>query len=52
VIEIPEQPRKEIEIIFVKRMDELLLYALTEMPVLGSLIPNAPTAPPAPPPAA
>jgi len=46
IIEIPEQPKKEIEIIFVKRMDELLLHALTEMPLLGSLMPNAPVAPP------
>jgi ATP-dependent Lon protease len=53
IIEIPEQPRKEIEIIFVKRMDELLVNALTEMPILGTLAPSAPTAPPpAAPPAA
>jgi ATP-dependent Lon protease len=53
LLEIPEQPKKEIEIIFVKRMDELLLHALTEMPLLGSMMPNAP-APPSPvaPPAA
>src|SRR4029078_12273995 len=35
VIEIPEQPRNEIEIQFVKRMDELLPLVLTEMPKLG-----------------
>jgi ATP-dependent Lon protease len=35
VIDIPEQPRKEIEIMFVKRMDELLPHVLTEMPKLG-----------------
>jgi len=34
IIDIPEQPRKEIEIIFVKRMDELLPFVLTEMPKL------------------
>ena len=54
VIEIPEQPRKEIEIIYVKRMDELLEHALTEMPKLGAL-PTAgapPLTPPAAPPAA
>jgi ATP-dependent Lon protease len=38
VIEIPEQPKKEIEILYVKRMDELLALVLTEMPKLGSLI--------------
>ncbi|HEY4183922.1 MAG TPA: S16 family serine protease, partial [Polyangia bacterium] len=51
VIEIPEQPRKEIEIIYVKRMDELLSFALTEMPKLGlgAAAPPAPVAPAAPP---
>jgi ATP-dependent Lon protease len=53
VIDIPEQPRKEIEIIFVKRMDEILSLALTEMPRLtGSMStlsppPSPPIAPPA-----
>jgi ATP-dependent Lon protease len=52
IIDIPEQPRKEIEIIFVKRMDELLPLVLTEMPelkgtMLGSVTP-APVAPPPP----
>ena len=37
VIDIPEQPRNEIEILFVKRMDELLPLVLTEMPKLGIL---------------
>ncbi len=44
VIEIPEQPRKEIEILFVKRMDELLPLVLTEMPKLGVM--SAPVLPP------
>ncbi len=52
IIDIPEQPRKEIEIIHVKRMDELLPLVLTEMPelkgtMLGSVTP-APVAPPPP----
>jgi ATP-dependent Lon protease len=54
VSEIPEEPRKEIEIMFAKRMDELLSLALTEMPKLGAL-PSAgppPLTPPAAPPAA
>jgi ATP-dependent Lon protease len=52
VIEIPEEPRKEIEIMFAKRMDELLSLALTEMPKLN-VAPAAPPppAPPASPPA-
>ncbi len=51
VVEIPEQPRKEIEIIYVKRMDELLSLALTEMPKLGlgAAAPPPPVAPAAPP---
>ena len=51
--DIPEQPRNEIEILYVKRMDELLPLVLTEMPKLGVL--SAPSLPPAsapPPPAA
>jgi ATP-dependent Lon protease len=53
VIDIPEQPRKEIEIIFVKRMDEILSLALTEMPRLtGTMSSVAPPPPVAPPPAA
>jgi len=36
IIEIPDQPKKEIEILFVKRMDELLPLVLTEMPKLGA----------------
>jgi ATP-dependent Lon protease len=51
IIDIPEQPRKEIEILFVKRMDELLPLVLTEMPKLGVM--TSPTVPspaqPAPP---
>jgi ATP-dependent Lon protease len=53
VIDIPEQPKKEIEILFVKRMDEILQLALTEMPRLqGSMStvvapPSSPIAPPA-----
>ncbi len=48
IIEIPEQPRKEIEILFVKRMDELLPFVLTEMPKLGAFsTPSIPS--PAPP---
>jgi ATP-dependent Lon protease len=53
VIEIPEQPKKEIEILYVKRMDELLPLVLTEMPKLGSLLSGpdpATQAPPAAPP--
>jgi ATP-dependent Lon protease len=46
VIDIPEQPRKELEIIHAKRMDELLPLVLTEMPDLkGSMI-GAVTPPP------
>jgi ATP-dependent Lon protease len=54
VVEIPEQPRKEIEIIYVKRMDELLEHVLTEMPKLGvmSTTSVSPPKPPAAPPAA
>ena len=49
VIDIPEQPRNEIEILYVKRMDELLPLVLTEMPKLGLLsAPVLPTAPPPP----
>jgi ATP-dependent Lon protease len=41
IIDIPEQPRKEIEIIHVKRMDELLPLVLTEMPALeGTMLGN------------
>ena len=43
VIDIPEQPRKEIEILYVKRMDELLPLVLTEMPKLGMM--SAPVLP-------
>ena len=46
VSEIPEQPRKEIEIIYVKRMDELLEYALTEMPKLGIMTTSSSVSPP------
>jgi ATP-dependent Lon protease len=49
VIDIPEQPRKEIEILFVKRMDELLPLVLTEMPKLGLMSTSAPSAAPPPP---
>jgi ATP-dependent Lon protease len=55
IIDIPEQPRKEIEIIFVKRMDELLPLVLTEMPKLQGTMSSAVTpapstpAPPMPP---
>jgi ATP-dependent Lon protease len=52
VIEIPEQPRKEIEILYIKRMDELLSLALTEMPKLGVMPVTTSTPPPPPPPAA
>src|SRR5579862_3771341 len=53
VIDIPEQPRNEIEILFVKRMDELLPLVLTEMPKLGLLSAPSMTPPTAvPPPAA
>ena len=51
IIDIPEQPRKEIEIIFVKRMDELLPLVLTEMPELkGTMLGVVNPAPAAPPP--
>jgi ATP-dependent Lon protease len=49
VIEIPEQPRNEIEILFVKRMDELLPLVLTEMPKLGVMATTALPPVPAPP---
>jgi ATP-dependent Lon protease len=49
VIDIPEQPRNEIEILYVKRMDELLPLVLTEMPKLGVLAPPTLQPPPAPP---
>jgi len=52
VVEIPDQPKKEIEIIYVRRMDELLGMALTEMPPMGigaaaTPAPAAPIVPPA-----
>jgi ATP-dependent Lon protease len=46
VIDIPEQPRKELEIIHVKRMDELLPLVLTEMPDLKGTMVGAVTPPP------
>ena len=46
VIDIPEQPRKELEIIYVKRMDEFLPYVLTEMPDLRGTMVGAVTPPP------
>jgi ATP-dependent Lon protease len=49
IIEIPEQPRNEIEILFVKRMDELLPLVLTEMPKLGVMTTTALPPVPAPP---
>jgi len=54
VIDIPEQPRKEIEIFFVKRMDEVLSLVLTEMPKLTGAMSSAvsPAPPPPPSPAA
>ena len=54
VIDIPEQPKKEIEILFVKRMDEILQLALTEMPRLQGSMSTviAPPSTPVPPPAA
>jgi ATP-dependent Lon protease len=52
VIEIPEQPKNEIEIQFVKRMDELLPLVLTEMPKLGVMSAPVLPPPPAPPPPA
>jgi ATP-dependent Lon protease len=55
VIDIPEQPKKEIEIIFVRRMDEVLPLVLTEMPKLTGTMSGAvssPTPPPPPSPAA
>ncbi|HXI60794.1 MAG TPA: endopeptidase La [Polyangia bacterium] len=53
IVDIPEQPRKEIEILFVKRMDELLPLVLTEMPKLGAMAVSAvPSPAPPPPPAA
>jgi ATP-dependent Lon protease len=50
VIDIPEQQRKEIEIIHVKRMDELLPLVLTEMPTLQGTMTEAVTPPPIMPP--
>ncbi|MGD0838860.1 MAG: endopeptidase La [Polyangia bacterium] len=52
VIDIPEQPRKELEIIYVKRMDELLPLVLTEMPDLRGTMVGAVTPTPMPPPPA
>jgi ATP-dependent Lon protease len=54
VIDIPEQPKRELEIIYVKRMDELLPLVLTEMPVLKGTMIESVTPPPVvpPPPAA
>ena len=46
VIDIPEQPKKEIEILYVKRMDELLPLVLTEMPELKGTMVGAVTPPP------
>jgi ATP-dependent Lon protease len=46
VIDIPEQPRKEMEIIYVKRMDELLPLVLTELPDLKGTMIGAVTPPP------
>jgi ATP-dependent Lon protease len=46
VIDIPEQPKKELEIIYVKRMDELLPLVLTEMPALKGTMIGAVTPPP------
>jgi ATP-dependent Lon protease len=46
VIDIPEQPRRELEIIHVKRMDELLPLVLTEMPDLKGSMLEAVTPPP------
>jgi ATP-dependent Lon protease len=46
VIDIPEQPRRELEIIHVKRMDELLPLVLTEMPALKGTMLEAVTPPP------
>jgi ATP-dependent Lon protease len=53
VIDIPDQPKKEIEILFVKRMDEILPLVLTEMPKLTGTMTSAvsPAAPPPSPPA-
>jgi ATP-dependent Lon protease len=47
VIDIPEHLRNEIEIIFVKRMDELLPQVLTEMPALVGSMTSSMTPPPA-----
>jgi len=52
VIEIPDQPKNEIEIQYVKRMDELLPLVLTEMPKLGVMSAPVLPPPPAPPPPA
>jgi len=53
VIDIPDQIRNDIEIIYVKRMDEILQLALTEMPTLvgsmtSSITPAQVTSTPAP----
>jgi ATP-dependent Lon protease len=52
VIDIPDQPKKEIEILFVKRMDEILPLVLTEMPKLTGTMTSAvsqASPPPSPP---
>ena len=53
IIDIPDQPKKEMEILFVKRMDEILPLALTEMPRLTGTMSSMVAPPPqSPPPAA
>ena len=51
MIDVPEQPKKEIEFFFVKRMDELLPLVLTEMPEkfgATSAVPPVVVTPPTP----
>ena len=52
LIDVPEEAKNEMEILFVKRMDELLPLVLTEMPKLGVMSAPALPPPPAPPPPA
>ena len=53
LVDVPDEVKKEIEILFVKRMDELLPLVLTEMPKLGAMTVPSMTPPSVvPPPAA
>ena len=40
IVDVPEQARREMELVFIKRMDEVLALALTDLP---DSVKNAPT---------